>query len=278
MDADWDVSEVFALPGGVVLADGEVLTTAALRPLDGQVEDWLATFRRTPNAVAVTRVLGHCLVRLGDRAPTRELIRQILVGDRDYLMLQLRRLTLGDHLAAVLACPGCRVKFDVDFSLVNVTVDRRPQDHLFYAMELAGRDGPSRTVRFRLPNGGDQEVVAALDPADAVKALLERCLDPGEAPADEGAWEVVASAMEGRAPRVEVELELVCPDCGHAFVEPFDLTGFFLDEIRRGSSQLRREVHTLAFYYHWSEADILELTRTRRREYLSLIADSLRAD
>ena len=35
-----------------------------------------------------------------------------------------------------------------------------------------------------------------------------------------------------------------------------------------------REVHTLALRYHWSEGEILALTRPRRRRYLELLAES----
>ena len=59
---------------------------------------------------------------------------------------------------------------------------------------------------------------------------------------------------------------------------PFDLTAFFFDEMRVSSRQLLREVHTLAFYYHWSESEILGLRRTRRREYLELLSEALRQE
>ena len=41
---------------------------------------------------------------------------------------------------------------------------------------------------------------------------------------------------------------------------------------------LFREVHLLAYHYHWSETDILELTGPRRRRYLALLAETLAAE
>jgi hypothetical protein len=84
--------------------------------------------------------------------------------------------------------------------------------------------------------------------------------------------------MERLAPQVELELDMTCPKCGHSFVAPFDLTAFFFDEMRVSSRQLLREVHMLAFYYHWSESEILSLRRTRRREYLDLLSEALRQE
>ncbi|HEX7048849.1 MAG TPA: hypothetical protein VF188_01455 [Longimicrobiales bacterium] len=40
---------------------------------------------------------------------------------------------------------------------------------------------------------------------------------------------------------------------------------------------LYREVHHLAFHYHWSEAEILAMTRSKRQRYLSLLAQHLEA-
>ena len=77
------------------------------------------------------------------------------------------------------------------------------------------------------------------------------------------------------APELELELDLNCPECAHAFVQPFDATSFFFDEMRINANQLLREVHALAFYYHWSEAEILSLGRDRRRAYLGLLSDAI---
>jgi hypothetical protein len=71
---------------------------------------------------------------------------------------------------------------------------------------------------------------------------------------------------------------LACPECSRTFLNPFDTTAFFLDEMRITAGQLLREVHALALHYHWSEADILSLTRERRRSHLSLLSDTLRRE
>jgi hypothetical protein len=38
---------------------------------------------------------------------------------------------------------------------------------------------------------------------------------------------------------------------------------------------LYEEVHHLAYHYHWTERDILELPRSKRRRYLALLASKL---
>jgi hypothetical protein len=77
---------------------------------------------------------------------------------------------------------------------------------------------------------------------------------------------------------VDLQLDLECPECGNGFSSPFDVTAFFLHEMRVNDRQLLREFHSLAFHYHWSEAEILSLDRRRRRTYLTFLNDEFRRD
>lgn len=267
------------LPGGVVLDDGRCLAEAELRALTGREEDWLAGHPTAPSAVTTTYLLNACLVGLGDVIPNLALVRRMLVGDRDYLMLQLRRLTLGEQISAVMMCPACRARMDVDFLIADVPVDCRPMSDSSYLVDRLGANQRERPVRFRLPNGADQEAVLGLELDRAADTILDRCLlDDGGTPLTADERTILADEMERLAPGITLELDLRCPECGHDFVAPFDTTAFFLEEMRIEARRLLKEVHLLAFSYHWSEADILSLPRGRRRAYLALLSDASRRD
>jgi len=268
-----------SLPGGLVLENGRRIDRVGLRPISGLEEEWLARHPTVPTARAVTEVLATRL-HLDDGEPDRAvpspraLAQRLLVGDRDYLMIQLRRATLGDTVAAVYRCPRCDQPMDVALDLADVPVEPAPQQVVWYSSILA--DG--RPVRFRLPNGADQESVAEL-PADAAEAaLLDRCLVTERVPLAQDQRDRVIEEMERLAPRVELDLDLTCPDCAHAFPTAFDVTRFFFAELTASRHTLLREVHHLAFHYGWSEQAILALDRDRRRAYLSLLADELRQE
>ncbi len=269
--------EEMLLPGGLVLDDQHRLESAELRPLTGRDEEWLAAHPTAPSAIAVTRVLTSCLLRIGDAKPTEKLVRRLLAGDRDFLVLQLRRLTLGNEFHVVFPCTACSNKMDVLFDADTVPVTVRPQTRAEYSIQLGltGCSGPK--VRFRLPCGADQEAVVHLEPERAADMLLDRCvLDNGARSFSIAQREAIADAMEEFAPQVDLELDLVCPDCGNRFLAPFDTTAFFLNEMRISGGQLLREIHSLAFYYHWSQSEILGLRRDRRRTYLGLLSEALR--
>ena len=40
-------------------------------------------------------------------------------------------------------------------------------------------------------------------------------------------------------------------------------------------AELYEDIHYLAYHYHWSENEILNMTRTKRRRYLNLLAEHL---
>ena len=266
------------LPGGFVDGDRRV-ATALLRPLTGREEEWLAGAQGVPNARRVTQVLSSCVIALDSQPVTSDAVRRLLVGDRDFLILQLRRLTLGDQVSAVVTCPACNGSLDMDFRLSEVPVEPRPQISQDYTV-VAERSGrPGRAIRFRLPTGADQEAVLGTDLPAAETKLLDACVldDGGQSLTDEERAMVMAE-MEKVAPQVDLELELVCPECGHQFISPCDLTALFFDEMRIQGRQLLREVHSLAFYYHWSEQDILRMTRGRRRAYLGLLREAMSQD
>jgi hypothetical protein len=257
-----------------MLQQDQLLNTACLRQLSGREEEWLARHRNSPGAVRVSWLLSSCLLALGDRQVSRDLVQRLLVADRDYLVLQLRRLTFGDQVQAVVPCRKCSQKMDIDFHLNDVPVDCRPQRVSSYTVELSGR-----VIRFRLTTGGDQEAVLESRSDDLADELLNRCvLDNGGKSLSVEEKETVAAEMEQFAPQVELELELGCPECQEHFLLPFDTTAFFLDEMAFKSDELLREIHALAFHYHWSETEILRLDRRRRRAYLALLNESLRQD
>jgi len=47
--------------------------------------------------------------------------------------------------------------------------------------------------------------------------------------------------------------------------------GFFFAELKVNGGTLLRDVHLLARTYHWSQAEILSLSKQRRTDYIALI-------
>jgi hypothetical protein len=277
------------LPGGFPDARGWQ-RAATLRPVSGADEAYLADLPPGPPAAQTTALLARCLGRLGSReAVTPADVRALTVGDREALLLQLRRQTFGDRLACVLTCPSevCGEKMDLDLSIGDLLLPPYAWTGQVHEISLpGGEDGGSYRVRFRLPTGADQEAAAALARTNAeaaVALVLRRCVervldgDGREVPVTELPASIVAglaAAMAERDPQAETILELTCPACETAFTAPFDAADYLHRELRDHGRAVYREVHQLALAYHWSETEILAMTRQRRRLYLGLLAEA----
>ena len=285
----WSGNETeITLPGGFPV-DDEWCRTAKLRPLTGDDEDWLLNEGKfLPPAAIVTELLVRCVTRLGARKPDRDKVRSLAVGDREALMLHLRRLTLGDEMSCVLGCPspGCAEKMDLQLKVSELLLAPYPHGQSSHEL-LVACDDVSFRVRFRLPNGADQEAAVPLESSSeqsAVELLLWRCVEeiveePSGKPVVGLPSPVTAALSKEMAvldPQADISLDLTCSACRRSFLVPFDAADFFHKEICQRGSDLYHEVHLLAFHYHWSEADILRMTRRRRHTYLKLLRDELR--
>jgi hypothetical protein len=288
------------LPGGWWDPAGRLQRDAVLTTLTGRDEEQLSQLGRQETASLVTHVLSRCVRRLGDLSPVpAHVVRQLLVADRDYLLLRLRRATFGDRIRADLFCPWaeCGMRMSVDFSIDELPVRESVQKGPVHEMALspaalAGSAGAGDLgggeVAFRLPTGADQEELSGLlasDEARALTLLLARCVErlgdrttPG-VDAVAGLSGLARAEIEAEmlrvAPMVEREIETACAECHRAFVTPVDLRRFFFGELRTDNQMLYQEVHYLAYHYHWSEAEILAMPRTKRALYLDVLSGEI---
>jgi hypothetical protein len=274
------------LPAGFWL-DGIHYREAELRPLTGEDEAFLESVAARPPARRATLLLARCLERLGpwETVPP-ETVASLTVGDREALLLHLRRLTLGDRLQCVLRCPApaCGERMDLDLDVRELLLPPYPDPAPRHDVAIEASGTPWR-VRFRLPTGGDQEAAAPLvrsDLAAAIALILRRCIaeivrEDGELAANIPAAvaDPLAARMAELDPQAELTLQLNCPVCGAQFSTQLDAATYLFQELTGAKVGLWHEVHLLALYYHWSETEILRLTRQKRRLYLGLLADSL---
>jgi hypothetical protein len=275
------------LPGGYWL-DGVCYQEAELRPVTGDDEVFLV---ETSDALLpvqrTTALLARCLTLLGPlNHITPELAASLTVGDREALLLHLRRLTLGERLPCELACPNsaCGERMDVDLKVGDLLLPPYSHSQEWYERTIS-ENGQDFLVRFRLPTGADQEEAARLARRDATAAtdlLLRRCLASVTTTAGqpvESLPPVVAEQLPGVMaeldPQEELTLNVTCPNCGHDFSALLDAAAYFFQELADRIKQVYKEVHWLAFYYHWSEAEIMSMPHQKRRLYLDLLSEAL---
>jgi hypothetical protein len=117
--------------------------------------------------------------------------------------------------------------------------------------------------------------------AAAADWLLRRCVllvsEDGELveelPASVG--ERLPARMAELDSQAEVNLLPTCEACGGSFSIIFDAGSYLFQELEAEAELLYREVHLLAFHYHWSPTEILNLSTRKRRRFLELLENEL---
>ena len=273
------------LPGGFQVGE-QWHRSAWLRPVTGREEEFLLQEGKAiPPAACATQLITRCLQRLGPVEPVgAELVRELNVGDREALLLHLRRLTLGGLISCLLCCPQCESKMDLDFQVEEVLLPGYPNRQRAHKTNLREGERSYRVV-FRVPNGEDQEIaaIAARDSVDvAAEIVLRRCVESVTSEDGELVTDLLPvlirdlpEKMAALDPQAEILFDLTCPECGAKFTVPFDAADYICRELAAGEHEFYREVHSLCFHYHWQEDAVLGLSRRKRRIYLELLADEL---
>lgn len=215
------------------------------------------------------------------RGAAWEQLAGLTVGQRDNLLLQLYQMTFSDRLDILAACPQCGERLEFSLKVADIRLQAAPEEpEPKYQFE----SGDYR-VNFRLPDSFDLAALACEDHGvgDIQRArnlLLQRCvlevthkgrtLNVTALP--EQFIGALATHMASCDPQADVEFNLSCPACAHAWAAPFDIAAFLWARLSAAASRLLSEIHLLARAYSWSEADILALSPARRRFYLERIA------
>lgn len=215
------------------------------------------------------------LLRPACAGQSAEELARLPLGQRDGLLLELRRALFGDHMQCLTACPACNERCEWTCTAESLQV-RSAEARISPDHEWS--DG-SWTVRFRPPSGRD---LAALrgspDEAAAARRLLELCVlaathdgEPVAADAlPDGVADDIARAVGQADPQTALSLSLACPACRHEWEPDFDIGAFLWAEFNAWAQRTLADVHRLATQYRWSERDILSLSPARRALYLAM--------
>ena len=199
------------------------------------------------------------------------------VTDLDAMLLLTRQAIFGDSIRADAACPawGCGAPIEVSFRVSEYLAHHKPRKvRGVEPKEETGwfrfRDVP---VEFRLPSGADRVAIAPHSHPEG--ELIRRCVRPADLSAK--VLKRVEKAMEAIAPSLSNNLQGKCAECGAVVEIFFDPQQFTLRELRHQAVFIYEDIHLLAMYYQWSEAEILALPRQRRIHYAEMIRQARRS-
>jgi len=260
--------EANVLPGGLFI-NSELRRNYRFKPLTGKIEREIQDSGEKSASLAeqVSEILTGTLDTLADKPADRSVVDALCTGDRQYLILKLHGMINPDPSWVTCRCTVCneKMQFLLDYHQLPVKEagDRYPQTEI----EL------NDTVYvLRVPNGEDEISLSYQSTnkeslkLSVVKQLLISLDGNDNAELNDDDIKCLDEILDDMSPQVTPYMQVVCPyceSCQKISIDHYDwITGF---------KELDREIHTLASHYHWSENDILSLSRTRRKRYLSMI-------
>lgn len=230
VDAALELPEtVVELPGGYIDIDFNLVTEAEVRELTGVDEEAIA--KSADAGRALITILERGTVRIGDEKATRKVLDSMLIGDRDYLLLAIRRATYGNKVDLTIDCQHCaeiqEVTVDLSEDVEVSRLDDPASDRYF---EVTGPRG--KVFGVSLPVGSTQRELIAK--GDVTVAEMNTILLAGAVTSVDGMPSVGTSTVRnlGIADREAITREIAkrytgprlsavekdCPNCGETML------------------------------------------------------------
>jgi hypothetical protein len=224
------------LPGGYISQDGTVVKTAEVRELNGADEEAISKAGSKAKALGV--LLQRGLVKVGTEDVTKEMLDSLLSGDRDAILIGIRKVTFGDELKAMVHCYSCNEDQETVVTLSEDVPVRELNDLKGRSWVIDTKKGP---VAVGLPNGLVQKKL--MDNADKTAAeintlLLSGCVMSVNGSPSMGSHTVLSLGMTDRANIVDEiiennpgprlgEVKKACKACGEDMNLPLSLLDLF---------------------------------------------------
>ena len=93
------------LPGGLFDPFEGAITTAEVRELTGADEE--AVSKINDSGKALLAILERATVKIGDKPADKDTLESLLAGDREMILLAIRKVTFGTEVNLELNCPYC---------------------------------------------------------------------------------------------------------------------------------------------------------------------------
>ena len=248
-----DDSEVFELLAGYKDQSGVIHKEFTLREMTGKDEEAVhKSDIKNNGSKVVSTLLTRCVTRIGTLTPKsvggkanwENIIKSMFVGDQDFMLIKLRKISIGEEIEVNHVCPNkdCKAKLQTvlnvdELEIVPFSGDREIEFEL--PRGYKDKKGVLHTTGImRLPTGLDREVLTPLARTNLAKAetvmLTRLCKFDDGAYVDEDVMsslsirdrEYLQKLLQEHYFGVRLETEVVCDSCGESFMGTFNASNF----------------------------------------------------
>lgn len=245
--------EVYTLPAGYVDENGTTHTEFTIRDIIGKDEEAIHKADVKANgSKVVSTLLTRCVTRIGTLTPKSvggsdkwaNVIKSLLVGDQDYMLVQLRKKSIGDEIEANHICPNpsCKAKLTTFLSLDELEFVPFDGERVIPFSLTRGYKDRKGVVHkegtLRLPTGLDREILTPLAKSNLAKAettmLTRVCKFNDGAYVDDDVMsnltikdrEYLMKLLREHLFGYKFEVEVTCSSCGETFKGSLNAANF----------------------------------------------------
>lgn len=249
---DEEDGPVFEMLAGYKDNDGVIHKEFTLREITGKDEEAIhkADIKNNGSKI-VTVLLTRCVTRIGTLTPKsvgrqkwEDIIKSLYTGDQDYMLIQLRKISIGEEVEVNHVCPNkeCKAKLNTVLDLDELEVIPFSGDRVIEFELPRGykdRKGNVHTSgTMALPTGLDREILTPLAKTNLAKAetvmLTRLCKFDDGAYVDDDVMsslsirdrEYLQNLLRKHFFGVKLETEVICDSCGESFIGSFNASNF----------------------------------------------------
>lgn len=249
---DEDDSPVFEMLAGYKDENGVTHKEFTLREMTGKDEEAIhKTDVKNNGSKVVTTLLARCVTSIGTLTPKsvgrqkwEDIIKSLFTGDQDYMLIQLRKISVGEEVELNHVCPNsdCKAKLHTILTLDELEViPFQGEREIEFELPRGYKDrkGVKHTTGvMRLPTGLDREILTPLAKTNLAKAetvmLTRLCKFDDGAYVDDDVMsslsirdrEYLQNLLREHFFGVKLETEVVCDSCGESFIGSFNASNF----------------------------------------------------
>ena len=241
---DADENKEHDLLAGYVDKDGICHKTFTIREMTGADEEYVNRADiKTNGAKVATALLSRCVLSVGtltrksvgNPKDWENIFKEMLTGDRDTILLELRRESIGDTIEVTHTCPNpdCKAKLKTEVAIDELQINEFDGlREIPFELPKGYRDNKGNVHKrgiMRRPNGLDGELLTPLAKNNIAKAettLLTRiCKFEDGAYIDESVMASLSlkdrnylqSLLNEHQFGVDMTVDVMCDHCGEYF-------------------------------------------------------------
>ena len=227
----------FVLPSGVFTDQGELLRDITVKEMSGNEEEIMASTKVSPTE-KVNSLLSNCLIKIGpveDRAEIRQLVKNMLASDRVFLLIAIRRVTLGDSYTFADKCPEEECEQESLYTVDLSTLEPVNEENAAKRSRETVLPSSGKTVRWHYLSGRDEErqvkhkedkmsvgIWARVDAIDGTPPKIGDIKNLSQRDRQH-----LRDLFEEVEPGLDTSTDMECPVCGVEFTKQLDLSPSF---------------------------------------------------